>query len=309
VPCDLTTSPFAIEHADRLLTCGDTETVFIKSRFPKAKCETVFFGSTIKDSAVGPELFQKQFGVGDFVLCVGRIEMRKNQLMLMKALEDEDIPLVFADGGFSYQPAYVDLCKNFKRKGKTIFTGRLSDELLISAFRAASVHCLPSWYELPGLVTLEAARYGCRIVASSWGAIENYLKDTIIYCQPDSSDSIREAIYAALSKPNDNLQTALASNYTWEKSGDHLIAVYTNVIGLYDEAAMKKLSQSGVFSGPLNAMDFVQRVTGFVEAGKNGDAVAFYDLYRKTFRNVPYLGKFDSLVCVMKAKRSGLRLD
>ncbi len=299
-PCELTTSPFAVEYADRLLTCGDTEAKFIKSRFPKAKCETVFFGSTIKESTVGPELFQEQFGVRDFVLCVGRIEMRKNQLMLLKALEDDDVPLVFADGGFSYQPGYVDLCRNFKRKGKTIFTGRLSHDALISAFRAASVHCLPSWYELPGLVTLEAARYGSRIVASSWGAIGDYMKDTITYCQPDSSESIRNAIFNAMALPNDAKQKDLGSSYTWEKSGEHLVSVYTNAIDAYDASAIKALGQSGIFDSPLNAVDFLQRVTGLVEAGKNKDAIAFFDAYRKTFQNMPDLERFDALIARLK---------
>jgi len=301
-PCELTTSPFAIEYADRLLTCGDTEAAFIKSRFPKAKCESVFFGSTIKDSSVGPELFREQFETSEFVLCVGRIEMRKNQLMLLKALEDDDITLVFADGGFSYQPGYVDMCKNFKRKGKTIFTGRLSGDMLISAFRAAAVHCLPSWYELPGLVTLEAARYGSRIVVSSWGAIGDYMKDTVTYCQPDSSESIRQAIFTATAKPNDTKQKELGSSFTWEKSGEHLVSVYQDVIRQYDALAMKIKAQSSTIDEPLNAVDFLQRVTNFVETQKSKDAFAYYDKYRPRFRHMQDLEKFDALILQLKSK-------
>ncbi|MCB0320817.1 MAG: glycosyltransferase, partial [Bdellovibrionales bacterium] len=101
------------------------------------------------------ELFIREHGLKDFILCVGRLESRKNQLMLAKALEDVEIPLVFASGGFTYQPDYADSVRRFRRKGATFVLDRLSPEMLSSAYKAAKVHALPSWYELPGLVSLE----------------------------------------------------------------------------------------------------------------------------------------------------------
>lgn len=228
-PASFITSPFAIEHAGRLLTCGLTETKLIADAFPEGRCEQVHFGSSIKDSNVGPHLFEKHFGVREFVLCVGRLEARKNQLLLLKAFEDDEQPLVFADGGFTYQPWYAEMCKQFKRKGRSIFTGRLSDDLLISAFRAASVHCLPSWYELPGLVTLEAARYGCPAVASSWGAIRDYLGETAFYCEPDDPESVRLATERAMTRPNHDACRDKASAFTWDRSGRKLLGVYDDI--------------------------------------------------------------------------------
>ncbi len=105
----------------------------------------------------------------DFVLCVARLEPRKNQLMLLEALRDDPRPMVLIAGGAEYVPAYAQLCRSFPRRGPTLVLGRLPGAMLAAAYRAAAVHCLPSWFELPGLVTLEAARHGARIAASSWG--------------------------------------------------------------------------------------------------------------------------------------------
>jgi len=158
------------------------------------------------------------------------LETRKNQLMLLKALEDDDIPIVFADGGFVCQPQYTELCKRFQRRGRTIYTGRLSSELLVSAYHAARVHCLPSWYELPGLVTLEAAQYGCAPVASSWGAITDYMGEYCEYCEPDSPESIRTAVLRAMEQGIKPGAREHAATFTWEAAAEQVLRVYEEVL-------------------------------------------------------------------------------
>lgn len=234
-PAPVVTAPWTVINADLIFPCGATEEKFIKSLHPDAHTSCVPFGSTIKNLDAAPDLFYSRFGIKDFVLFVGRMEMRKNQLMLLKALEDDDIPIVFADGGFTYTPHYRHLCDQFKRKGKTLFTGRLDDEMLISAFKTARVHCVPSWYELPGLVTLEAARYGCAVAASSWGAISDYLGETCYYCAPDNHTSIRSAILNAFELGSPPGLFEKAQSYTWENSADVTLAKYAEVISSRNE--------------------------------------------------------------------------
>jgi glycosyltransferase involved in cell wall biosynthesis len=175
---------------------------------------------------VGGELFEKAFGVKDFVLCVGRLEARKNQLALLAALEFEDIPIVFADGGVCYAPDYSNLCRYFKRKAPTIYTGRLDKEMLVSAYRAAKAHVLPSWYELPGLVSLEAALYGCNIAATPRGGLRDYLGDTVDYFEPDNLESIRQATLKAMSRPRDGAAALKAQPFTWQKTAEGLLQIY-----------------------------------------------------------------------------------
>jgi len=227
---NMKTSPLAAKHADLIFTCGKSESNVITRLFPDAKVTEILFGSDIKNIEIGPELFTEKFGIKDFVLCVARLESRKNQLMLLKALENEDIPVVLVDGGHTHQPVYKELCQRYKRKGRTILTGRISEEMLVSAYRAAKVHCLPSWYELPGLVTLEAARYGCNVVASDWGAIRDYMGEHLFYCQPDNPESIRNAVMQALEAPRMTSQIKQAEQHTWDKYAETVYQHYLKII-------------------------------------------------------------------------------
>ncbi|MCB0311507.1 MAG: glycosyltransferase, partial [Bdellovibrionales bacterium] len=171
----------------------------------------------------------REYGVRDFVLCVGRIESRKNQLMLLKALEDSELTVVLAGGGFTYQPEYDQAVRRFVRKGRTIVLDKLSPEMLASAYCAAKVHCLPSWYELPGLVSLEAAHYGCNVVATRSGSTTDYLGDNAFYCDPWSEDSIKNAVLAGYFSPLNSDLKNIVSAFTWERSANEVLKVYREV--------------------------------------------------------------------------------
>jgi len=290
-PSPTFTAPYALLNADLIFPCSLTEEKFIKSIYKESRTSVIHFGSKIININVSKDHFCNKFGVEDFVLVVARLEMRKNQLMLLKALEDDDIPIVFADGGFTYSPGYKTLCEQYKRKGKTIFTGRLDDELLISAFKAAKVHCLPSWYELPGLVTIEAARYGCAVVASSWGAISDYLKDKCYYCEPDNYKSIRSAILNAYERGIPQGLKEKAESFTWEKFAE-------NTISKYEEIITKRKQNNKTFKiiDFPDIYNFVENVTKLVEENKSREAYEYYQKYRKFYSNQNDLEKFDILM-------------
>jgi glycosyltransferase involved in cell wall biosynthesis len=223
---------FVATNAESILVSGESEGDRIRRDFPDApSAQIIHLGFDRPDDGddISPGLFEAEFGVKDFVLCVGRLETRKNQLMLLYALKDDDIPIVFINSR-TVQPEYEELCRRFKRKGRTIFTGRLPEEMLYSAYRAARVHALPSWYELPGIVSLEAGWWGCNAVASDWGTIRDYLGDKAFYCQPDDPESIRSAILSALSSPRDNALSAILNKYTWEKQSEEVLNVWKRAI-------------------------------------------------------------------------------
>ena len=182
-----------------------------------------------EEETVSPEPFVAKYGVRDFILCVGRLETRKNQLMLQCALEDIDLPVVFVSGR-TVQPEYENLCRRFRRKGKTIFTGRLTSDMLYSAFRAAKVHALPSWFELPGLVSLEAAWFGCNIVGTDAGTLRDYLGNDAFYCEPSDPASVRAAVLAAYDSPKNPSLRDLAAQYTWERTTQTLRKAYEGTL-------------------------------------------------------------------------------
>ena len=223
---------WAADHAAALLSNGGGETRVLRREYGQAvRITEIKLGSTI--GAPGDkQLFINQFGLSDFVLSVGRIESRKNQLMLLKALEHSELPVVFAGGGFTYQPGYTDAVRAFKRKGKTLLLDKLSPEMLASAYCAARVHVLPSWYELPGLVSLEAASYGCPIVVSDTGTTRDYVGETAWYVDPGNELSIKNAVYAAYYAPEKSGLKEVAMKYSWEQTAEQTLKEYQQILGV-----------------------------------------------------------------------------
>ena len=217
-------------HAAALITTGASESKTVQETYPgAAQCVEIPLGCEVQAEA-NAELFEKKYGVRDFILCVGRIESRKNQLMLLKALEHVDIPVVLVGGGVEYQPDYVAAVKGFRRKGETLVLGRLSDEMLASAYAAAKVHALVSWYELPGLVSLEAAQHGCNVVATLNGTSKDNLGDSAFYADPSDWNSVKNAVLAAYHTPfQSEILSAIAPN-RWDTASDKLVALIESLI-------------------------------------------------------------------------------
>jgi glycosyltransferase involved in cell wall biosynthesis/Tfp pilus assembly protein PilF len=219
-----------VSNAAALFPNGSGETAAIRRDFPDAKnLVEIPLGHEV-GAVVGPELFEREYGVKDFVFCVGRFETRKNQLMLLKALEDSELTVVLASGGFSYQPEYDAAVRSFKRKGRTIIVERVSPEMLSSAYAACRIHVLPSWYELPGHVSLEAAAHGKNIVVTRTGTQPDYYGTKAFYCQPWDSDSINAAIMAAFYAPVKEGLVEMAKSYSWENTVDKTLAAYEGVV-------------------------------------------------------------------------------
>lgn len=224
-----------VSHAAALLTNGLRETAAIKRDFPFARdLVEVPLGHEV-GAKVGPDLFFNEYGVRDFVLCVGRFETRKNQLMLLKALEDSDLTVVLASGGFSYQADYDAAVRNFKRKGRTVIVERLSPEMLSSAYAASRIHALPSWYELPGHVSIEAASHRKNIVVTDTGTQADYFGSYAFYCEPWNEDSIKTAVLDAFEAPFREEFVQIAENYSWENTVDRTLEVYTMIANPSDK--------------------------------------------------------------------------
>ena len=253
---------YNVRMAGGITPSGPHEAERIREDYPFARnIVPVYLGCDITESDVSADLFYEKTGLKDFVLCVARAETKKNELMLMKALEDEDIPIVFAIGDFTYQGPYLELCQKFKRRGKTIFLDRLSDEMLVSVYKAAKVHALPSWYELPGMVSVEAAHYDCNVVASPWGTIEDYLGDFGYYCEPDDPEDIRRAVIDAMNDPVNPAQKEHVKQFTWKRSAELTLEAYQNAIE--DHRNFNEYRQTGD------------------ELRSNGDYRSAFDVYRQ----------------------------
>jgi glycosyltransferase involved in cell wall biosynthesis len=177
-------------------------------------------------------MLQEQYGLRDFVLEVGAISPVKNQLGLIDALYDLPVPLVFVGQPAAKMPEYAEQCKaRAALRGDVTFIDRLPHDELPGLYALAAVHALPSWRETPGLVSLEAAAAGCRIVTTSIGSTRDYFGDLAWYCYPDDLRSIRTAVEAALkAPPSPALRERVLREYTWHRAGAATLAAYQKVL-------------------------------------------------------------------------------
>jgi tetratricopeptide (TPR) repeat protein len=264
-------------YATALFPNGKGEANALRRDFPQANdIREVPVGYEI-DSAQGPEMFERAYGIRDFVLCVGRLESRKNQLMLLKALETSELPVVLAAGGFSYQPEYEAAVRAFKRSGKTVILERIDTEMLSSAYAACRAHVLPSWYELPGLVTLEAASRGKNIVVTRTGTTADYVTDKAFYCAPWDADSIASAVFAAYYSPAKQGLIEMATSFSWENAINQTIAAYAQIVGRGDGVQLSAVGSSirtGVTEMSLGFYDMSINVTEFQDELERGEIAA-----------------------------------
>jgi glycosyltransferase involved in cell wall biosynthesis len=168
-----------------------------------------------------PEPFVRKYGLRDFVLQVGRIELSKNQLLLCYALRELDIPLVLI--GSNQQTHYLDWCRRYGPKSLKVIS-HLPAEELRSAYAAARVHVLPSWIETCGLVTMEAALADCNCVVSTAGYELEYYADLVYYCDPADVRSICSTVVRAYDQYEHDaqrrqmLRDRILNDYSWERA-------------------------------------------------------------------------------------------
>ncbi|MCO6430440.1 MAG: glycosyltransferase [Deltaproteobacteria bacterium] len=266
-PCDGFDNRWVAEHADCLIANGESEVAVLKKAYPSLKkVQVVPVGYEIPGSATADK-FVSEYGLQDFIFCVGRLETRKNQLMLLKALEDVDIPVVLAGGGFSYQPDYEKAVRSFRRKGKTLVLDRISPEMLASAYCACKVHVLPSWFELPGLVSLEAAFYERNVVVTRAGTAPDYFGDKAFYCDPGSESSILQAVLAAYYSPLKAGLKEVAMKHSWDEAARKTLEVYQSAAGTAHEGTQRPEAAPAVY-------DFGSGVTEFQELLERGELAA-----------------------------------
>lgn len=199
---------------------------YIGESFPYRKVVNAIEHNLFNDS-VPPDTNYK-----NHVLCVGRIEGRKNQLNLIKALNDSGLQLTIIGKPSPNHVAYYNECKKEAAISDNVhFVEHMSHEMLNGIYKAAKVHVLPSWFETTGLSSLEAGAMGCNLVVSPKGDTKEYFADMAFYCEPDDIQSIRDAVLSAYNAPvNHQLKEHILENYTWQKAAEQTLDAYKEIV-------------------------------------------------------------------------------
>jgi glycosyltransferase involved in cell wall biosynthesis len=188
-------------------------------------------------NGVDQHLFRRDLSVlkdANLVLCVARIEGIKNQLNLIKALNNTRFELVLIGSHAPNQKPYYDECRSVAAANVT-FINHIPQKDLLTYYGQAKVHILPSWFETTGLSSIEGAVMGCNIIITDRGDAKEYFGTHAFYCNPARPESIFEAVKKASESPYDeNLYNLILKKYTWQQAATETLKAYKQIIN-YEE--------------------------------------------------------------------------
>jgi glycosyltransferase involved in cell wall biosynthesis len=172
-----------------------------------------------------------------YMVCVGRIEPRKNQLNIIEAvkqLRDElhqDIQLVFI--GAKSRNKHFEYIWRFnnalKKYNWIVHLDFVDYGKMPTVYKYSKVGISASWFETTGLTSLEALICGANAVASGDRAKE-CLGDLASYCDPGSVESIKEAVKKEYLAPRPVLPESFKQMYTWETAAKETLEVYKKLL-------------------------------------------------------------------------------
>ena len=183
-----------------------------------------------------------KYGLENFILCVSRIEPRKNHLLLLDTylkleLYKQNIPLVFIGKETSkvkeLTARLVSLTEEQKKHFK--WFEQVSQEEITLFYAACRLFVYPSIAEGFGIPPLEAAACKVPVLCSSSSA----LKDFDFFCphtfDPENTVDFEEKLKRMIEYPPDeSFLTIVAKNidqrYSWKKSAE----LFSNLIETYE---------------------------------------------------------------------------
>ena len=173
----------------------------------------------------------------NIVLCVGAIQRRKNQAMLVRAFRalPPDWTLVLAGSqGFEASEALREVA-NSPCVDRIVITGYVSDAELASLYARARIFAFPSLDEGFGMPVLEAMAAGLPVVAGNRSALPEICGQAAILIDPESE----EQLAAALNRIASDEETARAmvvaginhgNTFKWKAAVEKTAALYRELL-------------------------------------------------------------------------------
>lgn len=169
-----------------------------------------------------------------YLLYVGRVNVRKNILGLVKALNllrDFDHKLVIAGERGTY-PELDEYISTTQLEDRIIFTGHIPEADLRSLYARAKVFCFPSYAEGFGLPPLEAMQCGVPVVVADRTSMPEVCGYAACYANPDDEKSMAKQIELLLSNPdkyNEKVDQGLkqAAKFSWSKAANEILTLIT----------------------------------------------------------------------------------
>lgn len=162
------------------------------------------------------------------VLCVGAIQKRKNQALLIRAFRamPDDWTLVLAGSqGYAAEIALGDA------SDRIVITGYLAEEDLARWYARASIFAFPSLDEGFGMPVLEAMAAGVPVISGNRSALPEVCGDAAELVDPESEEQLADALVRLATDEERRGEIIAwgrerARQFTWESAVEKTYAVY-----------------------------------------------------------------------------------
>lgn len=172
-----------------------------------------------------------------FILCVGTVEKRKNQLAILKAVVNEklDTTVVIVGKPTEYMNQLHEFIHGNGIQKQVRFLQNTTTDELQAIYQMAEVMVYPSFFEGFGLPVLEAQASGCAVITSNVSSLPEAGGDGAIYTNPEDFSGMGHALTNILSDDQfrKNLiqkGTANAELFREKLVAERLMNFYTKVL-------------------------------------------------------------------------------
>lgn len=240
--------PATVKRADHLIVISEATRLRLQHWFgvPNDKITTTYLAADARfrprlGSETSIHLSALGLTHGEYVLCVGTMEPRKNLHTLFAAYSGlpeslrRQFPLVLA-GGHGWDTAgLLAASRNLMLRGELRLLGYVDDTAMPSLYAGAAAFCYPSRYEGFGLPALEAMASSVPVLTGNLTSLPEVVGDAGRMVNPDDVDGMREMLrelledrYFAASLGAMGLKRS--THFSWMRCAAETVSVYRQVM-------------------------------------------------------------------------------
>lgn len=196
--------------------------------------------------SISPKYFKKQKSIDlvskynlpeRFIISVGTIEQRKNQLSILKAIHRAQlgITVVFVGKPTLYSASLLKFITENKMENQVKFLNNITRKNLARLYQQASLSVYISVFEGFGLPVIESMASGCPVITSNVSCLPETAGNAAVLCDPKNIDEIGEKIKFLLennSFRNEIIQRGMvrAKLFHPKNYSQNLISLYSGIL-------------------------------------------------------------------------------